>query len=1519
MTLLVLPVAIPAILYIVLSFPGVQQAAGKRAESELTNLLGSDVRIGSVAFSPFNRLVLKDVRIDDSNGVEALHVGHLGAGINLWETLFGDDRIVISYAEILNLDLKLYRDSACSPLNIQPIIDRFKKKDDKGPSKFDLAVNLVVIRQSEVCYDVLATPDKDDDVFDPNHLRISDIRADLRAPRISNDFFNVELRRMGAVEKSGLVLSELSAAVTVGKKLAHLNDFSLSLPNSRIALADLTISSPLAPGFSLSEALESPLATLPDSYVTLSDLESVIPAFRNQDARVDVNLDVEGSIDSLEINRFDVSVVDHDTWVSGHGLLTNVTKGAQELTFDFKRINVNISVPGLLSYLTDPVNPLNSLYPKLLPFSGLGTVNLLGDLSGSPKGLDFNGSIDTDCGNIDIDCGLFRASAGAPMKIDGVAVTESFNPSGLLPALSQLTDISFDAHVDLALGKKGAIDGTAQLSIPAVVWKGFHFTDISTLATFLGQRVEGEVASHSSLLDFSLTGGADLHADNPATEFFVDVRHLLLAPFVQGKYSGYALAFETDASLKGRSIDDVEGWVKISDVYFGNPEDKELRLSQIDIEAAEVDSVRSLTVRSEHLDADLTGTFTYRHLAEDVLGIVNTVYPSLLPPRKEYENCGSDFAFDMTIKEDSVLSRFFNLPIDVIYPATVHATADADAGLLTMNLDAPYLRKKDKLVEGTSLSAIVNSHDKNSVLTAHTSFPTKNGMLDLRLKSQGEADSIYTGIRWKIDRKEEFSGDFDFNSIFRRDVSGTLLTSVQVIPTHMIFNDSVWNVNRADIMVAPGRIDVKNLGGYRGKQYLGINGIAAADSTDRLVVSLHDIDLDYIFETLNIGDAVMFGGQATGDFYGSALLSKEPVLYTPRLNVKGLKYNFCEMGDGDIRSAWHNETKSITIDAVISQANGGESLINGFIKPFTEELDFKFSARKAPVGFMLPFMSAFTSQISGEVSGDAHLFGTFKDLDMTGDIFVKDLNMKLDFTNVTYTTTDSIHITPGLIKFEDVVLKDPYGHTASLSGYVKHRYFHDPAFKFNVTKAKDLLVYDVGENTTEDPWYGRIFGNGGAVVTGEPGKVDINVSMSTAAKSTFTFVLSDAENATEYDFITFRDRDAARKDSIAALNAPPLIVRQLRERIKKQEEGAPSLYAMEFNVDITPAATMNLIMDPVGGDKIVANGSGHLRMTYNSDGDLRMYGDYTLDRGSYNFTLQDIIIKDFTIREGSRISFLGDPYAAQLNIEASYTVNANLSDLDESFLEDRELNRTNVPVNALLMVRGDMRQPDISFDLEFPTLTRDTYRKVRSIVSTEEMMNRQIIYLLALNRFYTPDYMSTTHGNELVSVASSTLSSRLSSMLGQLSDNWSIAPTIRSDRGDFSDVEVDVALSSHLLNNRLLFNGNFGYRDKSLNNNSFIGDFDIRYRLNRAGTIQLKAYNRYNDQNYYLKSALTTQGVGLVFKRDFDNFFSFLRRKKKPSSKPTDEDRQQEPALSPSEQDSIKGRNENPDMQLQEK
>ena len=265
-------------------------------------------------------------------------------------------------------------------------------------------------------------------------------------------------------------------------------------------------------------------------------------------------------------------------------------------------------------------------------------------------------------------------------------------------------------------------------------------------------------------------------------------------------------------------------------------------------------------------------------------------------------------------------------------------------------------------------------------------------------------------------------------------------------------------------------------------------------------------------------------------------------------------------------------------------------------------------------------------------------------------------------------------------------------------------------------------------------------------------------------------------------------------------------MREIRNGQRKTENTSATRYNINLMAEITPQAQMVLVMDPVGGDRIKATGQGNLRMNYNSSEDkLTMIGDYTLEKGSYNFTLQDIIVREFTIQEGSVISFNGDPFDAQLNVTASYSVNANLSDLDESFSTDKDMNRTNVPVHALLKVTGGINEPEINFDLEFPTLTSEAYRKVKSVISTDDMMNRQIIYLLALNRFYTPEYMGATsvRNNELASVASSTISSQLSSVLGQLSENWSISPNFRSDKGDFSDIEVELALSSQLLNNRL--------------------------------------------------------------------------------------------------------------------
>lgn len=286
-----------------------------------------------------------------------------------------------------------------------------------------------------------------------------------------------------------------------------------------------------------------------------------------------------------------------------------------------------------------------------------------------------------------------------------------------------------------------------------------------------------------------------------------------------------------------------------------------------------------------------------------------------------------------------------------------------------------------------------------------------------------------------------------------------------------------------------------------------------------------------------------------------------------------------------------------------------------------------------------------------------------------------------------------------------------------------------------------------------------------------------------------------------------------------------------------------------------------------------------------------MYGTYVIDHGLYKMSIQDIIRKDFTFQSGSKFTFAGNPYDGVLDLKAVYTVNsASLNDLNigASFAEN------SVRVNCILNITGRAGQPQVGFDLDLPTVNEDEKQMVRNLIATEEDMHMQIIYLLGIGRFYTYDYASTASASQQSqgasaanSFLSNTLSSQFNSLLGNAigSSNWTFGTNFSTGNMGWSDMEIDGLLSGRLLNNRLLINGNFGYRDRSVYANNFVGDFDIRYLLTKSGSVSLKAYSETNDR-YFSKTALTTQGAGIMLQREFSTFrelFRPVRRLRRPA------------------------------------
>ncbi len=1475
-------------LYVLLSIPAVHNKVKNIACRELSTLLGGNLEIDKLSIAPFSEVVLEGVFLKSPTQEQCASISRVAAGIDMW-SLLSERRIILNYAEIIGLDADINQRDKDGPLNIRFLIDALAPKDKtRPPKKFDLRFRNIIIRDSKASFSRRWMKTDDDKPLFFSEIALENLRMDLSIPTLKNDIFRFDIRNMQCDVTPGVSIRGLSADLYYKKdsKDASNNEvsvknFNIELPQSDIAIGDIIYN------FGKTKSIPAVVS----GFVNPADFAQVVPILSAFNSRWDIALDARVSRKDIEIENFLLS--DDDT---GSYLKLKADASGIDSIAD---ANVNVPVfeadmsQSTLVQIAEVIPGITPKVRNIIENLGNVSIDLRGDLLKSDN-LSLTGYVATAVGILDIDGSMTSIKSRRPHILVDVVATDL--ELGNLTGVKQLGKTSFSISTDLKGFDKTA-EGKVQLLSDYIIIGDQTLANIDCLLSKSDKDLHASVSTDDANLQVDMNADCHIAGSHTVLDASLDLSGLNTEILgIKGPFANSRVNFNLDAHTMGNNFDNLLGFFYISNLNVISGDDKRLSLDNLSLNIDSIRGVeddgewdaRNIRLRSDWLDADFSGHIHPATLAMELKQMASTVFPSLVASDNILftdSRSKNDLLFNVNLKPETGIYDFFNIPISPLTDIPITGFVNSTEGKSRISFATPHLKQgRDKLISELSFDVSIDSFLGMAQMEAGAIYPTKKGDLQLKVDLNGVHDGINANIQLNPTLKAAVKGGFAFNTSFSKipdplTQHEDLSVHVDIIPSAISVKETVWNVASGDIDYHGKNIRVNNFLIGHDKQYVKIDGVASENPDDYLSIKLSDIDLDYIFNVLNI-NYVTFGGMATGEVVGSRLLTKTPVAYTKFLRVKNLAYNGAVLGDGDLASTYYPDQQEIGIYAVVKDPLTRERRVNidGGIWITRDSLSFTFDADKVNLKFMKPFVSAFCSDLRGIGSGKCKLYGSFKDIDLQGRLSADTVSMKIDFTNTWYHAgRDSVFMGKGLINIPPLTLYDSEGHSAELSGRLHHTYFHEPVFDFKIRNAKNLLCYDTNEKLNP-LWYGTIYGSGNAQIAGNPGLVKIEMNMVTDENSEFYYVISDAEETDKYSFLSFTDK---RKEAIEAekTDTVPVYLRQFMQKNSLEEEGRSNVI-LSLKGSVTNDAEVTLIMDPVSGDKITARGEGALQMDYNMDAnDFRMIGTYVLDEGSYYFTLQDIIIKNFIIRQGSRIKFDGDPMDANLDIAATYRVNTNLTDLDKSFSTDKELNRTNVPVDAILLVNGQMTHPDINFDIELPTLTSDVERKVKSIVSTNDMLSRQIIYLLALNRFYTPEYTGgeSNSGAEWSSMASSTISSQLSNILSNMTDKLNIAPSFRSDKGDFTDMEFDLALSSRLLNNRLLINGNFGYRDRQTSNTQFVGDFDIEYLLNKNGNLRLKAYNHFNDQNYYLRSALTTQGVGVVYRMDFDRLF---KRKK---------------------------------------
>lgn len=1433
-----------ALVSIILSLSIVQTKLGRVATDYLCNEFGVDINVEKLDLSFLGNVQLKEVLIKNHHADTLIYAQKLTTSVFSYRNMM-NSKLEFGQISLNNfvVNINTYQGETDDALTI--FVDKF----DDGtvsdqPSGFLLTATNLKLRDG---YVELADYNKPNDKL----LYFKSINGGTKNFKVQGPNVYTIINNLSFVENHGIEIKSLSSDFTYTKSYMNFLNTKLETETSSI-LTDL-IFTYNREYFSDFNNLVNIEADVKKADVSLTDLKKFYNELGTDDV-LHFTTKITGKLNNLEVHNLEL--------ISDKKAIIN---GTLNFKNSFNQEN-GFSLDGNLTNLTSDYNHLKILLPdvlgKTLPssFEKLGRFRINGKIYLTENLINTQVTLNTEIGTLISDLELTNIANIDKASYIGHIKIIDFD-LGKLISNPLVGDFSIEGDVD----GEGFTLETMNTSVKGILSKyqynKYNFKNISLNGVVKSKHFNGEMEVNDENLKLNFNGLADFSKDIYTFDFKTVIDYCdLKAINVFKRDSISNVRGDIEIKVKGNSFDDLVGTVDFKNSLYINQKGNYF-FKDFNVTSSFLDSVRTITVNSsEIIDGHVEGIFKFSELIKLAQNSIGSIY-SNFNPHKVTSGQYLDFRF-----------KIYNKIVEVFYPkvtlsanTSIRGAINSDDNLFKLTIKSPKVEAYKNIIDDLNLQIDNKNPLFNTQLSVNKIITDNYTVSDLRLVNITLNDTLYFRTEFKGGESNTEDYKLSFYHTFNKENKSVF----GVQKSNITFKNNLWLINPTNNLenkvVYDNKTKIINISPFlitSNKEEIEIYGVIKDTISKDIHFNFNEVKLSSITPEI---DSLKLRGVINGTLnYNQVQKQLKP---TANLLISDFNINNSYQGNLKIDVEGKNSLQNYALNMSLERDNNINLSAVG-------EIDF--TPKKPIINVTVDFeefkLDAFSplgedvfNNIRGVVYGSAHLTGFLNNPTMEGDLFLDNAGLYFPYLNVDYDFdgTSIINLKDQTFIFEDVNLKDKAYHTkGKLTGTLKHSYFDDWVLDLSLN-TKNLLVL----NTIEEEnsvYFGTGFLEGNATIKGLTDKLVIDVVGKTKKGTYFVIPISDIKTVETSQLIRFVNKNELEGNE------------ETRKAFISEKLKGLSL---NFNIEVTKDAVVEMVLDKATGSYLQGSGTGNLQLELDTKDKFDMYGDFVVDNGVYNFKYGGIINKPFTVKKGGSISWSGDPFTAEINIEAVYRVSAN----PKSLLENITANRK-IPIDLITRFSGELFNSQREFDIVIPNSSSTVASELAFKLNDNDANNKtiQFLFLLASGSFYNETDLSVNSNAALYGTGFDMLSNAFDNIFNQRDNRFKLKPVYTvGEKNKVDNLNIDDQLAIALdyqVNDRIIINGKVGVPIGSKQQSSVIGEVNVEFLMNEEGTLRFSGFNRQNEIQYTEEEEGYTQGIGLNYQIDFENSRELLEK-----------------------------------------